>query len=110
VRLTAPPATAGAAIGPVATAQITDALPGGPKVLDVPSQASTIPAAVADVGSIEAIETAFAANVLATQAAQRQVLTTLQAFSAAPPTKALTVALGAKAGSQFAQPPMTVAA
>lgn len=102
-----PPATAGAAVGPVDPGVLLTPLGAGYLPLSPASQADPIAEPVADSGSIQLIADGVASGP--SVRAQRELIDVLARYQAAPPTSAPLTRLGHQAGAVFAQPPMRTA-
>lgn len=107
VSLTAPPARAGAAIGPVDPAKLVDLLGGGFMPLTPATQTDPIPAPVVDTNSITEIISSLASPT--SIHFQQNLVTALTGFSAAPPTSSPLTQLAQQAGSLFSQAPLRTA-
>lgn len=105
IQFAPPPASAGAAVGPVDPDSLITPLGGGYMALQPGSQQDPLTAPVEDKDSIQAIidNVASPANVQNQQA----IFAALGTLGAAPPTDAPLVQLGALAGTLFAQPPLS---
>lgn len=107
MRLAAPPASAGNAVGPVDPANLVTPLGGGSLPFASGNQNdSTAPPQVGDGSIAQIAETIASPAALQAQAA---ILAGLNTFAAAPPTAAALTALGQQAGRLFAQPPLLAA-
>jgi hypothetical protein len=107
VSLTAPPATAGAVIGPIDPAQLIDQLGGGFMPLTPATQADPIAAPVVDTNSIiEIIDSLASPNAIKFQ---QNLVTALTGFSAAPPTSSPLTQFASQAGSLLSQAPLRTA-
>jgi hypothetical protein len=104
---TTPPATAGAAIGPVDPSSLVDELGGGYMPLHPAQQSDAIPAPVVDANSITEIMSTLASQ--ATLQAQQALVTALKGFAAAPPSSAPLAELAKRAGSLFSEAPLRAA-
>lgn len=107
VSLTAPPATAGAVVGPLDPASLIDPLGGGFMPLVPATQADPIAAPVVDTNSITEITNSLASpNAIQFQ---QKLVTALAQVGAAPPTSAPLTQLAKQAGSLFSQAPLRTA-
>jgi hypothetical protein len=102
-----PPATAGAAVGPLDPSTLVSPIGNGEMPLDPSAQADPIAEPVPDKDSILAIIADVASHdaILAQQA----LVTVLSSYEAPPPTSDPLTELGQQAGALFSQPPMVPA-
>lgn len=107
IRLAAPSATAGQAIGPVDPTSLINPLGGGYIPLNPGTQRDPIPAPVVDANTITEIMTTLVSP--ATLQAQQALVAALTRFGAAPPTSSAPTKLAQQAGSLFSQAPLKAA-
>jgi hypothetical protein len=107
IRLAAPSATAGAAIGPVDPTSLINPLGGGYIPLNPGTQRDPIAAPVVDANTITEIMTTLVSP--ATLQAQQALIAALTKFGAAPPTSSPPTKLAQQAGSLFSQAPLKAA-
>ena len=107
IRLAAPSATAGQAIGPVDPTSLINPLGGGYIPLNPGTQRDPIPAPVVDANTITEIMATLVSP--ATLQTQQALIAALTRFGAAPPTSSAPTKLAQQAGSLFSQAPLKAA-